>query len=121
MPPSYQADAPFGANIGGVAAAFVVAVPTTAFDSWLTVGITGGDGGGALSSIGLDFNKWTGDTGLSADNAAVFWMSPDDGPTGTVVVAQLTVKPRTFTAKLNAQGRSNSADDWKATGLTFSV
>ena len=47
IPAAYQADAPFGANTGGVAAAFVAAVPTTAFDSWLTVGITGGDSAGA--------------------------------------------------------------------------
>ena len=28
------------------------------FDGWLTVGITGGDTAGALSSIGLDFDGW---------------------------------------------------------------
>jgi hypothetical protein len=85
-----QADAPFGANIGGVAAAFVAAVPTTAFDSWLTVGITGGDAAGALSSIGIDWDGWTASAGLSVDNGAVFWMSPGDGPSGS----QLALRSR---------------------------
>ena len=74
IPAAYQSDAPFGANVGGVAAAFVAAVPTTAYDSWLTVGITDGDAGGALSSIGIDWDTWTGSAGLSVDNGAVFWM-----------------------------------------------
>ena len=61
------------------------------FDGWLTVGITGGDGGGALSSIGIDWDTWTASAGLSTDNGAVFWMSPDDGPTGSAVIGQITV------------------------------
>ena len=88
LPAAYQSDAPFGANTGGVAAAFVAAVPTTTYDSWLTVGITGGDAGGKLSSIGIDWSTWTADAGLSTDNGAVFWMSPDDGPSGSVVGSQ---------------------------------
>jgi hypothetical protein len=88
------------------------------FDGWLTVGITGGDTAGALSSIGLDFDGWTASSGLSSDNGAVFWMSPDDGPTGEAVVAQITVTGG-FTASVNAQGRSNSGEDYKAVGVTF--
>jgi hypothetical protein len=94
MPASYQEAAPFGANIGG------------------------GDTAGALSSIGLDFDDWTASSGLSSDNGAVFWMSPDVGPTGEAVVAQITVTGG-FTASVNAQGRSNSGEDYKAVGVTF--
>ena len=44
LPAAYQSDAPFGANVGGVAAGFIAAVPTTAFDSWLALhGLTAGD------------------------------------------------------------------------------
>jgi hypothetical protein len=90
------------------------------FDGWLTVGITGGDTTGSLSSIGLDFDAWTTDAGLTTDNGAVFWMSPDDGPSGTAVIAQVTVSGG-FTAVVNCQGRSTSGDDYEATGITFTV
>jgi hypothetical protein len=90
------------------------------FDGWLTVGITGGDTTGALSSIGLDFDGWTADAGLTTDNGAVFWMSPDDGPSDSAVIAQVTVSGA-FTATVSAQGRSTSGDDWKAAGISFSA
>ena len=47
-------------------------------------------------------------------------MSPDDGPSGEAVVAQVTVGGA-FTATVNAQGRSTSGEDWKAGGITFSA
>jgi hypothetical protein len=119
IPAAYQSDPTFGSNIGGVATAFVAAVPTTAYDSWLTVGITNGDAGGELSSIGLDFDNWTTSSGLATDNSAVFWMSPDDGPTGTAVIAQVTISGA-FTAVVNAQGRSVSGNDDMMLGITFS-
>ena len=117
MPASYQEAAPFGANVGGANPAFFPIMAGAAFDGWLTVGITDGDTAGALSSIGLDFDAWTADAGISTDNGAVFWMSPDDGPTGSAVVAQVTVSGG-FSAMINAQGRSNTGDDWKAPGIT---
>ena len=80
VPPAYQEAAPFGANTGGVAAAFAAVVPTAAFDSWLTVGVTDGDAAGALSSIGIDWSSWTETSGISTNDGAVFWMSPDRAP-----------------------------------------
>jgi hypothetical protein len=50
---AYHEATPCGANTGGVATTFVAAVPTTTYDSWLTVGIIGGYGR-RLSSIGID-------------------------------------------------------------------
>ena len=133
FPPVYQAAAPFGANVGGVDAALVKVLPTAAFDSWLTVGITDGDSAGALSNIGLDWDGWGPSSGLYTTNGAVFWMTPDDatGDTGEpVVVAQLTVPAGTgFTVTLNAEGRGSSRrfvggkvmGDWKSSGLTCTV
>jgi hypothetical protein len=90
------------------------------FDGWLTVGITAGDTAGSLSSIGLDFDGWTASSGLSSSDGAVFWMSPDDGPTESAVIAQVTVSGA-FTATVNCQGRSTRGADYKATGITFTV
>eukprot|EP01050_Picozoa_sp_SAG11_P005908 SAG11_NODE_435_length_9493_cov_21.529806_3_plen_674_part_00 len=118
IPASYHEAAPFGANTGGVNPAFLSVVTDAAFDGWLTVGITDGDTDDALSSIGIDWDGWTADAGISTDNGAVFWMSPDDGPTGSAVVAQFTTSPG-WEATLGAQGRSTSGADWQA-DISFS-
>ena len=94
------------------------------FDSWLTVGLTDGDVSGALRSAGIDFSSWDEDTPLTANDGAVFWLVPDDGPGhlssgGSVVVAQITVRTGSFwTAHLNAGGQSTGGHaDWRETGL----
>ena len=120
LPAGYQEPAPFGANTGGVSAAFVSVIPTAAIDSWLTVGITDGDAAGALGTVGIDFAAWTDSAGATINNGAVFWMAPGDGPSGKAVVAQITTDGD-FDAVINAQGRSTgNADDWQARGLSFS-
>lgn len=93
------------------------------FDSWLTVGITDGDSAGALSAIGIDFDAWTESGGLGTSDGAVFWMSPDDGPTaGTdAVLAQLTVAEGSAgTASMGMQGRSSNGPDWESFNIEFS-
>ena len=49
----------------------------------------------------------------------MFRMVPDNGPSDSAVVAQVTVAGD-FTATLSAQGRSTSGDDWQASGIKFS-
>jgi hypothetical protein len=121
-PAAYQEAAPFGANTGGVSPAFVAVSATAAVDSWLTVGITDGDTAGAISSIGIEWDTWTADVGLSTDNGAVFWMVPDNGPSGSAVVAQVTVAAGSGgTVTMGAQGRSASGDDWSDAGILFAL
>jgi len=117
MPPSYQEAAPFGANVGGGNAAFFAIMAGAEFDGWLTVGITGGDTTGELGSIGVDFASWSGGTGLNVTDGAVFWMSPDDGPTDSAVLAQVTLSGP-FTATMKVRGRSIVGQDW-CRKLTF--
>jgi hypothetical protein len=93
------------------------------YDSWLTVGITDGDAGGALSSIGIDFAAWTETSALGTSDGAVFWMSPDDGPAaGTdAVIAQITVSEGSSgTASMGMQGRSSTSADWQSDNIEFS-
>ena len=105
--------APFGADIGGVAPAFFAFSADAEYDSWLTVGPTDGDNAGQLSSIGVDFARWTARTAFSSSDCAVFWMSPDDGPSGDVVVAQITVAAGSSgRVSMMLQGRSNDGEDW---------
>ena len=123
LPAAFQTAAPFGANTGGTNPAFWPLMAGTEFDSWLTVGITDGDAGGALSSIGIDFAAWTADTGLDTRDGAVFWMAPDNGPAaGTdAVLAQITVAEGSAgTATMGMQGRSSSGDDWSSDNIEFS-
>lgn len=120
FPPAYQVAKPFGADIGGVNPQFLAIRPEVAFDSWLTVGITGGNDAGLISKIGIDFDSWSDTIGLvSAANSggAVFWMDPDlatnsvdRGVAGakTVTIAQLTVRNELGSTEchFDAQGRS---------------
>ena len=113
VPAAWQADAPFGANTGGVNAAFAAVMPQSQFDSWLTVrqpaaqpwkqprshanacvtqvGITDGDSSGALGSIGIDWDRWSQRSGLRTDNGAIFWMNPSDAPGWHVSARSLTL------------------------------
>eukprot|EP01052_Picozoa_sp_SAG31_P021409 SAG31_NODE_1654_length_7621_cov_3.273597_8_plen_123_part_00 len=120
LPPAYQVAAPFGTNVGGVHAAFFSQVPDAAYDSWLSVGITDGNSD-ALGSAGIDFDAWTSTDGLTIDNGGVFWMDPGHAPSGTIVVAQVTVVGG-FSASLGAQGKSvDDADDWQVGNIAFAV
>ena len=121
LPPAYQSAAPFGVDIGGVAWEFVALSADAGTDSWLTVGyVDGFSGSDLMASPGtperLDF--WTPDAGVTLTNDAVFRL-PDNGASGSVVIAQLTVQG-TWSATLNAQGRNNDGTGWEARGIEFS-
>jgi hypothetical protein len=92
---------------------------TAQFDSWLTIGITKGDSKGALSMVGIKFDKWSESAGLKIDNGAIFYMSPDKGPTSAIVeIAQLTMTAaaaQRATMKVGVQGRANAGPDYHAT------
>ena len=130
VPAAYQCATPFGSNTGGTNAAFWAVANSAAlgyaqFDSWVTVGITDGDAAGAISSIGLDWAAWTDSAALGTSDGAVFWMSPDGGPSaGTdATIAQLTVASgSSFTATMGMQGRSTGgAADWTSDNVEFTV
>merc|ERR1711871_1141371 len=72
IPPAYQIPPPFGAHLGGVNSMFEQYKPEVKYDSWLTIGITGGD-----------FKKWTETQGLNITDGAIFYMDPLEGPNGT--------------------------------------
>lgn len=92
FPPAFQVPAPFGATIGGADSALFAFNPDAEFDSWITIGKTGGDAGGEISSIGLDLNAWSEESPLECadrQGGAIFFMDPDAAPTErTCVVAQ---------------------------------
>ena len=114
FPAAFQVAAPFGTDIGGVSPAFFPVIADAEFDSWLTIGITDGSTPGAISaSPGLGLGAWSATAGISEDNGAVFYMSPDDGPGGAdIVLAQITSATPSGTASAQLQGRSVAGADW---------
>lgn len=72
IPPAFQVETPFGADVGGVNPAFFGIRPDARYDSWLTAGIDDGDVRNSLSSIGLDFDTWNEVSGITADDGAVY-------------------------------------------------
>ena len=106
VPAAYQTPN-FGVNFGGVKKGVIDAVKAAGYDSWLTVGIT--DGSSGLGSAGITWKAWTASKGLSSNNGGVFWMNPTKSTaTGTVTVAQLTVKKGTSTTvTMGMTGKTN--------------
>jgi hypothetical protein len=128
MPPAFQVSPPFGANFGGTNPAFWRIKAEAEYDSWLTAGITDGVDTGRLSSIGIDFDAWTVDSGLIADDGAVFWMDPTTATPGLSVVAQFTVPTGTaWQAMLSAQGKTGAGltefqtGDWNHRSQCYKV
>jgi hypothetical protein len=117
VPGAYQVATPFGADVAGVNPDLAAVMPTAAFDSWLTVGLTTG-GAGEISSIGIAFGAWTEQAGITTDNGALFWMDPSAGPakdSGAVTLAQLTVRTGSsrLSVQMGAQGHAMfGLSDW---------
>jgi len=97
------------------------------------------DGGSGMSSIGVDFDSWTEDSGITITNGAIFWLDPssaepqrersDSGPIHTVL-AHITVPTgEDVTATFGeVQGRSiggtivgdDHVSDWKVYDIVIS-
>lgn len=108
LPPAFQVEIPFGSVFGGVNPAVIDVHPASAFDSWLTIGITTGASTSTgtahlppshsfrytglrapaprccsdkLALLGLDLAAWSTSQGVVCENGAMFYMDPADGPT----------------------------------------
>ena len=128
IPNAYQEN-PLGSDFGGVPAYHLQMNPALAYDSWLTVGITDGNGEGRLSSVGIDFSHWTDQESLVINNGAIFSLNPSPDhsllPDGhDYVVAHLTIPTNMNTnALINAQGnrKISSESDWSQTQILFDI
>jgi hypothetical protein len=131
IPPAYQSSINFNSNIGGVLPAILNIDPDSQYDSWLTIGITDGNTGNEVSTVGIDFSTWTENSGIHTTNGAVFTMNPEinvvDGD--EYIVAQITIpNDRTTSLTLNAQGKTNCVNNcnkdnlsWKQEGIVFNI
>ena len=128
IPPAYNSETEFNSNIGGTSEFIKNYSPNTAFDSWLTIGITDGNGDNDISSIGVDFSDWTVDQGIIIDNGAVFSMDPSLKIVAgrEYIIAQLTVRTdEDYQVIINVQGKTlintDNIDDkmWDEMNVVF--
>tara|TARA_Y100001958_G_scaffold158474_1_gene156448 strand:- start:2617 stop:3768 length:1152 start_codon:yes stop_codon:yes gene_type:complete len=113
LPPVYQSSEEIGSNIGGFNELMYRYNSDVRYDSWLTIGITNGDQLNQLSSIGIDFHKWTETEGIEITDGAVFVMDPQQViVTGNeYIIGQLTVRTGTdLIAIFNIEGKTLNTD-----------
>lgn len=125
LPPAYQVYN--GNNIGGISPYMIRLNPESLYDSWLTIGVTNGDNNNLISTIGIDFNQWDQENGLTIDNGAVFLMDPTKNPVNDneYIIGQLTIRSDTNpVAIINAQGKTidDSIDQsWKENNIRLEL
>jgi hypothetical protein len=106
LPPSYQIEN-LGVNVGGTNPIMNHIVPEGKYDSWLTIGIHNSEILGKISSIGIDFDDWTDDNGITVTNGAVFLLDPTIKLSNTkkYIMGHLTLKDsEEYNMIINVQG-----------------
>jgi len=128
VPPAYQVKPPLGVNMGGVGVDYLKLNNESKYDSWLTVGITGGDSGQQINSVGLSWSDWTSDKGIDDNDCGVFWMNPLKAnqsasyESNPIMLGQLTVqKGYTGNVTFGLKGKHHGNVDWRQEGLSFSL
>jgi len=108
IPPAKNEYSLLGSNIGGVNPIYYNKQHNgIGYDSWLTIGITGGDMKHELSSIGIKFDNWSAESPLIVDNGAIFLINARQKVvTGNnLVIGHLTVKnDMSDIVNINVQG-----------------
>jgi len=124
IPPAYQSGQIYNSHIGGITPEYIKLHPALLYDSWLTIGITNGDNGHIISSVGINFNSWTESTGLNIDNGAIFIVDPSiqTSNTNEYVIGQLTLPNEIRTnVVVNAQGNLNNGIVWRESNIVFPI
>ena len=123
IPPAFQIDGPFNTDIGGISQNIINLFPNAVYDSWLTIGITGGNQDHILSTIGIDFDEWTETNGITTTNGAVFLMDPRQIlEENEYIIGQLTIPNNNKeTMVLNIQGETMNGELWKEYGIRFTL
>jgi len=123
IPGAYQIKNVYGSNIGGVSNSITAVNQASNYDSWLTVGITGGNSNNRLATIGIDFGSWAIDTPLSIGDGAVFLMNSNEVTiNGEIIIGQLTIPSSRYEeAIINVQGKLNDDSSWRQYDITFTL
>jgi len=130
IPPAYQSIVNFNSNIGGVSPSIVNIDSDAQYDSWLTIGVTDGDINNEIMTVGIDFDSWTGTSGISVTNGVVFTFDPNEMiVTGNeYIIGQITIpNERSVDMTVNVQGKTNCVNcdvdnrEWTDNGIVFNI
>ena len=107
LPPAYQIEQHVGVNVGGTNPIINNVVPEGKYDSWLTIGVHNSEILGKISSIGVDFDDWNDENGITVTNGAVFLLDPTIklSKTKKYIMGHLTLKDsEEYNLIINVQG-----------------
>ena len=126
IPPAYQVNSIFDADIAGISNYLISLVPEEKYDSWLTIDVTDGDPNNLLSTIGIDFDKWTETHGLMINNGAIFYLNPQDVYfQDECIIGHITIRNDEFKEMIiNVQGKLNTDNDfhyWSEEKIIFNI
>ena len=126
IPPAYQVNSIFDTNIAGISSYLSSVDSEQKYDSWLTVDITDGDPNNLLSTIGIDFSKWTETQGMLIDNGAIFYLNPQNVYIqDECIIGHITIRNDKFKEMIiNIQGKLNTDDDsryWSEEKIIFNI
>tara|TARA_B100001094_G_C18122859_1_gene767841 strand:- start:251 stop:1450 length:1200 start_codon:yes stop_codon:yes gene_type:complete len=124
FPPAYQHDSSFNSNIGGINPELIQYEPSLTYDSWITIGVIDGDPQNLISSIGIDFTRWTGQTPLNVNNGAVFLLDSNEilmNTNNEYIIAQVTIDTTLDTnVIIGVHGKHyNSHEAWDEKNVIF--
>ena len=112
IPPAYQIQENIGVNVGGINPVILNYVHDSILDSWFTISIIDGDNMNYVNSIGIPWNDWSQDLGLTVMNGAIFLNDPlmTLSDTNEYIISHLTLDDsESHTLSVNLDGRIYSA------------
>ena len=120
IPPAYQIEQHVGVDLGGINPVLNDYVPEAKYDSWLSIGVHDSEIQGKVTSIGVDFDHWSQDHGITVTDGAIFLLDPDlkMSDTNTYIMGHLTLKDSVdYTMNINIKGQVDCR--LKNNGITY--
>jgi hypothetical protein len=112
-PPTYQVTDPISNDVGVPPELLMTILPEIEADSFITIGENDND---QAASVGIDWNTWSVRSSLSVTDGAVFYMSPENAPSGRVRLGRITTRDKRPVV-VSLQGRNGIKPD-NASGRT---
>ena len=111
IPKAYQVHQHIGANLGGINPLIINYVHESIYDSWFTISVLDGNDLGYINSIGIPWNDWESNSGLTITNGAIFLNDPRMklSNTNEYVIAHLTLNDNeNHFLKVNINGKKKN-------------
>ena len=107
LPAAYQVTDPMSNDVGVPPEFLMTILPEIEVDSFITIGENDND---QVASVGIDWNTWSVRSSLSVTDGAVFYMSPENAPSGKVRLGRITTRDKRPVV-ISLQGRNGIKPD----------